>query len=54
MYETIRSSDQVVTSHHVSDAAKIFCASEIHDAHNVSYSRHVWFNSGDCMDVDTV
>lgn len=43
-----------VTGDYIYDAGNIKDSFEIHDANNVSYSKHVWFHSGDCMDVDTV
>ncbi len=48
----IRNSENA-TGEYISDSTNIKDSYEIYDAKNVSYSRHVWFNSGNCIDVDT-
>lgn len=53
IYTHIRNSDNV-TGDYVYGAENIKLSTEIHDAKNVIYSKHVRFNAGDCMDVDTV
>jgi hypothetical protein len=49
----VRNSENA-TGDYIYDAANIKHSYEIHDAKDVSYSRHVRFNSGNCTDVDTV
>lgn len=39
---------------YIENASNIRHGFEIHDAQDVAYSSHVWFDSNNCMDVDTV
>jgi len=52
-YKHIRNSENV-SGDYIYRSSNIIHSYEIDDAHDVKYSRHVWFNAGDCMDVDTV
>jgi len=53
VYQHIRKSENVSWDY-IYDSSNIVSSYEINDANNVSYSKHVRFNSWDCMDVDTV
>ena len=52
-YKHIRNSENV-SGDYIYNAQNIVDSYEVDDAHDVKFSRHVWFNAGDCMDVDTV
>ncbi len=52
-YDKIRNSSESDWEY-LYNSKHVFASSHITDAQQVRYSKHVWFNSGDCMDVDTV